>query len=195
MLEILFIFIKKHPEIKGIEIFEHCFLYTAYADDTFYLKDVQSIENLAEIFNTFSLFSGLKPNLTKCEIAGIGAMKGVQVAVCGMRFIDLCNETIKIIGTYFSYNSRTKGECNFLKIVSNVQSVLNLWRYRNLTLEGRIVVFKGLAISKIIFQALIAPVLTHIIKALEAIQTSFLWNNSNLKENIKLSVKDMRMEA
>ena len=34
VLEILFLFIKKHPEIKGIEIFEHCFLYTAYTDDT-----------------------------------------------------------------------------------------------------------------------------------------------------------------
>ena len=38
VLEIL-LFIKKHPEIKVIEIFEHCFLYTAYAHDTFFLKD------------------------------------------------------------------------------------------------------------------------------------------------------------
>ena len=148
MLEILFLLIKKHPGIKGIEIFEHCFLYTAYADDTiFFLKDAQSIENLVEIFNTFSLFSGLKPNLTKCKIAGIGALKEVQVTVFGMRSIDICNETIKILGTYFSYSSRIKEECNFLKIVSNVQIVLNLWRYGNLTLEGRIVVFKSLEIS------------------------------------------------
>ena len=103
MLEILFLFIQKYPEIEGIEIFEHCFLYTAYADDaTFFLKDAQSIENLVEVFNTFSLFSGLKPNLTKCEIAGIGALKGVQVAVCGVKCIDLCNEAIKILGTFFS---------------------------------------------------------------------------------------------
>ena len=81
MLEILFIFIKKHPEIKGIEIFEYCFLYTAHADDTTsFPKDAQSIENLNEIFNTLSLFSGLKRNLTKYEIAGIEAMKVVQVA-------------------------------------------------------------------------------------------------------------------
>ena len=90
VLEILFLFTKKHPEIKGIEIFEHYFPYTAYADDTtFFLKDAQSIENLVEIFNTFSLFSGLKPNLTKCEIAGIGALKRVQVTVCGRRKILL----------------------------------------------------------------------------------------------------------
>ena len=77
VLEILFLFIKKHPEIKGIELFEYCFLYTAYADDTtFFLKDAYYIENLVEIFNTFSLFSGLKPNLTKCKIAGIRALKG-----------------------------------------------------------------------------------------------------------------------
>ena len=187
VLEILFLFIKKHPEIKGIEIFEHCFLYTAYGEDTtFFLKDAQSIENLVEIFNTISLFSGLKPNLTKCEIAGIGALKGVQVAVCGMRCIDLCNEAIKILGTYFSCNSKIKEECNFLnplsaivpkwsnKLLTNCLSVfdhfgglalqglrsfprvLNLWQYGNLTLEGRIVVFKSLTVSKIVFEALIA---------------------------------------
>ena len=108
-LEILFLSIKKHPEIKGIEIFEHCFLYTAYAGKTtFFLKAAQYIENLVKIFNTFSLFSRLKLNLTKCEKAGIGALKGVQVAVCGMRCIDLCNEAIKILGSYFSCNSRIK---------------------------------------------------------------------------------------
>ena len=77
VLEILFLFIKKHPEIKGIELFKYCFLSTAYADDTtFFLKEACYIENLVEIFNTFSLFSGLKPNLTKCKIAGIRALKG-----------------------------------------------------------------------------------------------------------------------
>ena len=95
-----------------------------------------------------------------------------------MRYIDLCNEAIKNLGTYFSYNTRKKEVCNFLKTVSNAQSVLNLWRYRNLALEGEIVVFKSLAIPKIIFQALIAPVPTYLIKALETCQTSFLWNNS-----------------
>ena len=72
----------------------------------FFLKDLQSIENLIEIFNTFSLFSGLKPNVTKCEITGIGDLKGFPMAVRGMRCIDLCNEAIKILVTSFSYNSR-----------------------------------------------------------------------------------------
>ena len=111
------------------------------------------------------------------------------MAVCGMRCINLCNEAIKILGTYILYNSWIKEESNFLKIVSNVQSVLNLRRYWNLTLEGRIVVFKSSAISKIAFQALIAPAPTHESKALVTIQTSFLWNNSNPKKTRKTLCK------
>ena len=100
----------------------------------FFLKDAQSIKNLVEIFNT-SLFSGLKPNLTKGKISGVRALKGVQVAVCGMKCVDLYNEAIKILGTYFSYSSRIKEECNFLITVSNEQSVFNLWQYQNITFE------------------------------------------------------------
>ena len=37
-LEILFIPIKYDPNITKIYIFEYCYLYTAYADDTTFLK-------------------------------------------------------------------------------------------------------------------------------------------------------------
>ena len=46
----------------------------------------------------FSDFLGLKRNTTKYEISEIGAPKGVQAAVCGMKCIDLGNEAIKILG-------------------------------------------------------------------------------------------------
>ena len=52
--------------------------------------------------------SGLKPNLTKSEIAGIGVLKVVQVAVCGMCCLGLNNDTLKILGTYCSYNEKLK---------------------------------------------------------------------------------------
>ena len=81
-LEILFLLIKAKSDIAGLTIFDHCYLYSAYADDTtFFLKDTISIKNMVDTFHLFSEFSGLKPNLSKCEITGIGVLKGVQVAV------------------------------------------------------------------------------------------------------------------
>ena len=102
-LEILFLLIKTKPEIVGLTIFHHCYLYSAHADETtFFLKDTISIKNMVDTFHLFSEFSGLKPNLSKSEITGIRFLKGVQVVVCGMRCVDLKNDTLKILGTHFS---------------------------------------------------------------------------------------------
>ena len=79
---IFFIFAKNNPKVKCLKIFRHEFLYTAYADDTtFFLKvkDKKSIIELINELNTFSNFSGLKPDKKKCEIVGIGALNGVVV--------------------------------------------------------------------------------------------------------------------
>ena len=37
----------------------------------------------------------------KCEIAGLGILKGAKEAVCGLQNIDLVNDTIKILGIHF----------------------------------------------------------------------------------------------
>ena len=175
-LEILFILIKSNNDIQGLEIFNHIFLYSAYADDTtFFLKNNESIRELINVFNIYSSFSGLKPNLSKCETAGIGLLKGVNRAVCGMKSVDLVNDSIKILGTHFSYNQNIKNEKNFVKIVTDIQNILKIWNQRNLTIEGRIVVFKTLAISKLVYLAVLIPIPNCIIKELENIQKFFIW--------------------
>ena len=113
----------------------------------------------------FLRFFRVKTKYKKTWIVGRGALKGVQLVVCGIRCIDLCNDATKILGTCFSHNNTIKEDSNFLKVLSNVKTVLKLWGLWNLTLEGRIVVFKSLATSKIVFQALIATVPSHFIKA------------------------------
>ena len=159
--------------MKGINIFKHTYLYSAYADDTtFFLRDKRSIKELLNTFATFSKYSGLIPNHEKCEIAGIGVLK---VAFCGMKFIDLCNDTIKITGIHFSNSKEKRIEKNFLESITKIQNVLKVWRMRRLTLEGKIIVFKTLAISKIVFLSLISKVPTEIISELERIQKTFLW--------------------
>ena len=77
-------FIKFNKNIDGINIFNHEYLYTAYADDaTFFLKSQTSEKNVLNDIETFSNFSGLRSDLDKCEIARIGVLKNVNVAICG----------------------------------------------------------------------------------------------------------------
>ena len=105
----------------------------------------------------------------------------VQVAVCGPRCVDLKTNTLKILGTHLSYNEKLKDEKNFYTTVTYIQRVLEIWKMRNLTLEWKIVIFKTLVISKIVFQSLVTPVPRHIVNGLEKIQKAFLWKNSSTK--------------
>ena len=133
-------------------------MYTAYTDDfTFFFRDILSIKKLIIGFNQFYHFSGLKANIGKCEIAGTGSLKGVTEAVC-LKSVDLSNDTIKILGIHFFYNKKVQMQNNFMTTIKKIQQVLRLWNSRMLTLEGRIIIFKTLAISKIVYLALITNV-------------------------------------
>ena len=101
-LEVVFPLIKANADIEGRRFFSHIFLYSACPDDTtFFLRNEKSATEVIKTFDKFSLFSGLKINNAKCEIAGIGVKKGVKMALCGMDCIDLTEDVTKILGIYF----------------------------------------------------------------------------------------------
>ena len=85
VLEIAFLYIKENKNIKGINTFNNVFLCSAYADDKkVFVSDKDSVIEVINAFDKFSLLSGLKPNKVTCEIAGIGVLKWVSLALCAM---------------------------------------------------------------------------------------------------------------
>ena len=98
-----------------------------------------------------------------------------------MDCIDLMEDVIKILGIYFSYNNKIEQEKNFLNHIVKIQNILKLWKLRNLTIEGRIVVFKSLAISKLINLALVTEIPTTTINLVTKIQMGFIWKGKNPK--------------
>ena len=72
-------------------------------------------------------------------------------------------------------------ENKFLPAISNIKNVLKIWCMRNLTLGGKIIVFKTLALSKIVHLCLTSVVPKQIIEQIENIQKNFLCNRSTPK--------------
>ena len=139
--EIVFNLIKQNKDIYGLTFFDHIFLYAVYADDTtFFLKDKESVKKVMSVFDTFSVYSGLKPNKSKCEIAGIDVLKWVSIKLCGKECIDLTKNSVKILGIHFSYNKKIEDEENFIKLINKIENVLKIWRIRNLTVQGKITI-------------------------------------------------------
>ena len=123
-------------------IFDYNYLYSAYTDNTtFFSNEIISIKHMVDTCYFFSYFFGLKQNLTKSSGSS---------GSCGMRYIDLNKDILKILGTPFSWNEKLKEEKHFYKAVIDTERVLEIWKMRKVTLERKIVIFKTIAISKIV---------------------------------------------
>ena len=64
-------------------------------------------ENIPKTFYTFSSCSGLKPNFTNGEVAGIGILKGVKMSHCGIKSVDLTFDTLQILNITAAENAES----------------------------------------------------------------------------------------
>ena len=126
-------------------------------------------------------FLELKANFSKCEITGLGSLKGVLEAVCSLKSISLTTYTIKILGGRFSLNGIVKVQNNFLDTVKSIQQVFRFWNSRMLSLEGKIIIFKTLTISKIVYLTFLTVIPNSLIEELQKIQKTFIWHSSRPK--------------
>ena len=86
-MEVLFTLIK-NKKIQGLDILNYRFLYSAYADEsTFFFLCIYSMIELARTFKEYYSFFDLSPSMSKCEIAGVESMKGVETAVSFMKIM------------------------------------------------------------------------------------------------------------
>ena len=88
--------------------------------------------------------------------------------------LNLYENIIKTLGIHYSYNKQLENEENFKKYIAKIENVLKLWRARNLSLEGKITVFKSLALSKITHLALVKTMPPSIIDQLNKTEEFYL---------------------
>ena len=90
-------------------------------------------------------------NISKCKIVGLGSLKRVLEAVCGLKSINLTTDNIKVLDVHFSYNSTLKEQNNFLDTVKSTKQVL---RFRNMTVIPNLLIKELQNIQKILYGAL-----------------------------------------
>ena len=85
---------------------------------------------------------------------------------------------VKIVCVHFSYNKNLEQDKNFCEHITKIESILNLLRMRQLTLEGRITAFRSLAVSKVIHLLLLHE---NTIDLLYKIEKKFIWQGKKAK--------------
>ena len=163
-----------------------------FADDsTFFLKDIESFYNLNDTLLEFSI--SLKVNPQKSEIAWIGSSKLKQDNILNYKSVNLTQGSKKILGIHFSYNKALSLKNNLDNVYSKFVSCVNLWKTSQLSLYGKSVILKTLALPKIMYvcDAMIPNI--EFIKAIHTEIRKFFWKGGipKIKENVLIcDIKD-----
>ena len=158
--EIMAISILSNEEIKGIKIpTENSNILTQqkmsqYADDTsLVLKDENQIIPALDTIAKFSSVSGLTLNLEKTEALWLGSLKNRKDKPFGFQW----PKTIRYLGIYIGYDTQETQRWNWTNKLELFQKTLDCWRTRDLTIFGRMIIVKTLALSKLTYSATMLP--------------------------------------
>jgi len=152
-----------------------------YADDiTAMCSNKEGIAKIIELYNEFSLFSGIMLNINKTEIMVMGKMDGArrtfQIDKSDPTKIIADQDSVKICGITFSNSKEIAYKENIIKRIDKLEKQLNIWRQRNLTLQGKILIVKTHGLSQLIYAMQATYIDTKEIKTIGNIVYKFIWN-------------------
>ena len=178
VVELLAIRIRNDEDIKGVQIDGTEYKINLMADDaTLTLLDIPSIVKAMVIFDEFKEVSGLKVNLSKTEIIPIGIVSNTN-PVLPREIIDIKikHGPFKALGIWYTLIEHEQKSLNFDKRLKTMQSLMNIWRTRSLSLKGKILIAKTLLLPQIQFLFNMLAVSQATLRKIDEMLFDFLWN-------------------
>ena len=83
------------------------------------------------------------------------------------------------MGIYFGYDARKRDNLNFRQTLKSIKKSINVWKWRGLSLLGRIQIVKTFAIPKLMYRASAIPITKELIKEANSIFYTFIWNGKD----------------
>ena len=190
--EVLAKAVRNNVNIKGISVDNNEIKISQYADDTTLILD-GSREALASALNLledFSKVSGLRLNNKKTEALWIGSSIGNEQLILPGRDFKWPKCKVKTLGLWLSVKPEISACLNYNEKIEKIRKILSCWKYRRLTLLGRITVLKSLAASQLVYLLSPMPSNYHAINEINTLFYQFLWNGKGDKIKRKIMIND-----
>ena len=171
--------LRTSTSIEGISVkLENCNGHTVnvrgcqYVDDSnTMLKSVEYINNFLDIINEYERVSGSKMNRNKT----VGLTKNNQVD-SERNDIRLTVGPEKVLGILIGNDKDTDHDLFWESLMSKMKSKLDIWRSRDLSLEGKTYLIQSIAISQILYAIEMKEISENYIKSIDNILWNFLWS-------------------
>ncbi|KAJ0734469.1 putative RNA-directed DNA polymerase [Helianthus annuus] len=152
-----------------------------YADDVVFLGEWSrdNVLNLRQILWGFYLASGLKVNMAKCSIFGIGVEDGELADIAQLLRCNIGRFPFKFLGLQVGANMNL---CRHWKpVLDTVQSRLSIWKAKTLSFGGWVALIKSVlnSLPNYYFSLYKAP--TKVLEMLDHVRRVFFWGGSDEK--------------
>ena len=186
-LETLAISVRGNKNIQGILVDKEEIKLEMFADDvTAFLRNTRSLEALLHTADLFSKCSGLEINSEKTECMVLGNHVSSTVAtVISSKNIRM-KDTIKILGVYFTYNDSQRKKLNFDEILRSIKEKLQMWKWRDLTILGRIQIVKTFVIPIFMYRASLICVQKDTVIEVNKLLFKFIWKGKDKVKRLSL---------
>ena len=182
-IEMLASAVRADINIKGLQVYGRMQKLSMYADDmTSLLLDIPSALKLLETLNLFKDCSGLDLNYGKTEAMWIGSNKDRQDKPLPIRWPD---GPIKALGAHFGHDRHRCYKEDLDKNYTKMVQACSIWKQRNLTLIGRILIVKTIGISKLIYICSDMHVPPQFVKQVNEYIFKYIWREKPPKVKMK----------
>ena len=150
-----------------------------YADDTnLFCADLASVETSLELVENFGNLAGLKLNRKKTKAIWLGRWERNKSNPLQLKWL---HSPVKILGIFVSYDENGNDQMNFNLKLRKLQTNFDMWKARDLTLFGRVLIIKSLGLSQLVYSASNLSVPQEITPIIKTKLFNFLWNNKRDK--------------
>ena len=149
------------------------------------------LTRVIEILDDTEINLGLKISYDKTILYRIGSLANSDAKIFTQRNIKWSNEAINTLGVdLYLYQNLPK---NFEKVILKMQTVMNMWYYRSLSLIGKVLILNALIGSLFVYKMQVISNITEdiFLKAKQHFEY-FLWNglHPKISYNILIRSKD-----
>ena len=138
---------------------------------------------------------GLYHQSSKSEILLLGSrayiLQESNVVLDNIHNIKV-KKSVKILGVHFSYAFQARHKLNADELISSIQHKLRIWKWRDLTIIGRIQIVKTFIIPIFLYRASLIPMGKDFVK--QANKTLILFGRESIKLSVLLLSVKSKME-
>ena len=151
-----------------------------YVDDSnIMLKSVEYINNFLDVVNEYENVSGSKINLHKT--VGLVIKENMETVFNDLR---LSTGPEKVLGILLGKDNKHIDYIVFWEtLIKRMKNKLDIWRSRDLSLEGKIHLIRSIAVSQILYAVEMKQISEKHIKEVDGILWNFLWSGKRCAVN------------